>query len=336
MPGLDAPRPTGDRLGCVEHRQVDFRRARRRGRAAAPGTASARGRRRLTRAARSSGVRARVARARTPRRVRAWRPRSCGFAERAVGERDGGQRRDRAEPPRGSMIRPRVAPRLSSASRASTPRRRHRGLATAAASSDSNARRSSTNARAAVLDSLALDREPGADTPGKLRLLRIERGRHPTDLPQRHPSLEVALQSATRLRGLARVDAVEKERLCEVVALRVQEQPRPQVVVLALEVLGVVAQPVRLEHVSVDEDARMEERGAEEGGPANLRSSRSASRGACPACPTRRAQSPRFRRRRRASPTPCAGAAVRAVSGTRRRRRRAVRRTVLELPPGRG
>ncbi len=39
---LDAPRPAGDGAGGVDHRQVDLRAARRRGRGAAPGTASAR------------------------------------------------------------------------------------------------------------------------------------------------------------------------------------------------------------------------------------------------------------------------------------------------------
>ena len=115
---------------------------------------------------------------------------------------------------------------------------------------------------------LTLDGEPGTDSPRELRLLRIEPGCHATHLPQRHAALEVALQTATRLRGLACVDAIEKERLGEVVAVCMREQPRPQLVVLALEVRGVVAKPVCLEHLPVDEDARMEERGAEERSPA--------------------------------------------------------------------
>ena len=124
----------------------------------------------------------------------------------------------------------------------------------------SNAREEIDVRPCGVLDALALDRKPGADTPGELRPLGIEIGRHATDLPQRHPPLEVALEIATRLRGLAGVDAIEDERLGEVVTVRVREQPRPQVVVLALEVFRVVPQAVRLEHLAVDEDARMEER----------------------------------------------------------------------------
>ena len=63
------------------------------------------------------------------------------------------------------------------------------------------------------------------------------------------------------------MNALEHERLTQVVALGMREQPRPEVVVLTLEEGRVVAQAVRVESLAVDENCRMEERRAEQGVP---------------------------------------------------------------------
>ena len=63
------------------------------------------------------------------------------------------------------------------------------------------------------------------------------------------------------------MNAFEHERLMQVVAVRMRKQPRPEVVVLALEEGWVVAEAVRVESLAVDENRRMKERRAEQGVP---------------------------------------------------------------------
>src|SRR3972149_3003042 len=63
----------------------------------------------------------------------------------------------------------------------------------------------------------------------------------PHALAQRNPKLELTLDVPPSLRRLARVRAVEEQRLCEVVAVCDLEQTRPQVEVLAIATLGVAA-----------------------------------------------------------------------------------------------
>ena len=64
------------------------------------------------------------------------------------------------------------------------------------------------------------------------------------------------------------MDALVDQNVLEVVAVGEFEDPGPQVVVLALEERRVVAKPVALEHLAVDENGRMEERRAEQSVPA--------------------------------------------------------------------
>ena len=66
------------------------------------------------------------------------------------------------------------------------------------------------------------------------------------------------------------MDAVEDERLLDVVALAESKDTGPELVVLALEELGVVPQARALEQLTVDEHARVEEGRAEKGRPADL------------------------------------------------------------------
>ena len=67
---------------------------------------------------------------------------------------------------------------------------------------------------------------------------------------------------------------LQDERLGEILAVGELEQPRPEVVVLALEKRRVVTKAVVVEQLAVDEHGRMEERGAEERVPANRQSAR--------------------------------------------------------------
>ena len=109
-------------------------------------------------------------------------------------------------------------------------------------------------------------RSPAApQEPRRLGLRRPELGRKARDLAQRHLPLEGLLDVAAPQRRLPRVDALEDERLGEIPAVGKLEQPRPEVVVLALEKGRVVTKAVVVEQLAVDEHGRMEERGAEEG-----------------------------------------------------------------------
>ena len=107
--------------------------------------------------------------------------------------------------------------------------------------------------RSRILEPPFFDRKACTDAPRELRPLGWQVRSDPPDLAQRHALLERPLQPAARLRGLTGMHAIEHERLGQVVAVGMREQPRPEVVVLTLEVLGVVAQAVPLEHLAVDE-----------------------------------------------------------------------------------
>ena len=109
-------------------------------------------------------------------------------------------------------------------------------------------------------------RSPAApQEPRRLGLLRPELGCEARDLSQRHLPLKGLLDVAAAQRRLPRMDALQDERLGEIPAVGELEQPRPEVVVLALEKGRVVTKAVVVEQLAVDEHGRMEERGAEEG-----------------------------------------------------------------------
>ena len=101
--------------------------------------------------------------------------------------------------------------------------------------------------------------------PRRLGLRGPELRRKARDLPQRHLPLEGLLDVAPPQRRLPRMDALQDERLGEIPAVGELEQPRPEVVVLALDKGRVVTKAVVVEQLAVDEHGRMEERGAEEG-----------------------------------------------------------------------
>ena len=110
----------------------------------------------------------------------------------------------------------------------------------------------------------------GSDLPGKVDVVGRELRGHASDLAPRDLELEVALNVASALRRLLGMDAVEEKRLRLVGAVADDEQPRPEVVILALEIARVVAQTLALEQLTIDEHGRMEEGRAEEEMPAHL------------------------------------------------------------------
>ncbi len=171
-----------------------------------------------------------------------------------------------------------------------------------------------------------LDLLSRADTPGELDLFRRELGGNGGDRAPSHAQLALTLKLPAPLRRLLGVDAVEDERIGDVGAVRDVEQPRPELVVLTLFEPRVVAQLVALEDVPVDDDGGMEERRAEERGPAHLRRQRRASRASSRHVTPRRARAPQSRRRPRSAPLGAARAGARAASASRRRPRRAERR----------
>lgn len=100
------------------------------------------------------------------------------------------------------------------------------------------------------------------------RPLRVHVGRRAPNLAQGNATLKVTLHVAPLQRRLPRMDALQHERLAEIDTLRSRcEQSRPEVVVLALEELGVVAQPPK--RFAVGQHGRVEERRAEEGMPSD-------------------------------------------------------------------
>ena len=141
----------------------------------------------------------------------------------------------------------------------------------------------------------------------------VSRGASVADLPERDAPLAVALEVRATGRGLRGVPAVEDERLGEVVAVRDREEPRPEVVVLALaRTTCRSAARARSSTLAVDDDRRVEERRREERRPAHGARRPPASGGRGRAARRRRGRPSRFRRPPPAGPTPSAPRAARA------------------------
>ena len=107
--------------------------------------------------------------------------------------------------------------------------------------------------------------------PCQLGTVRPQAGRDAHDLAQRNLALERALEIAAPLRGLARVHALEQQRLAEIPPFGDTQQPRPEVVVLAFGELRVVAKAAAIERPAVDDHRRVEERAREQQLPADVR-----------------------------------------------------------------
>ena len=105
-------------------------------------------------------------------------------------------------------------------------------------------------------------RNPLADTdpPCELHL----RGGQPrcdsADHPSRDPELTFALELSTPLRRLLWMNAVQDERIRQVVALGHVEQAGPQLVILALLEARVVPERMAFEDLALDENGRVEKR----------------------------------------------------------------------------
>jgi hypothetical protein len=112
-------------------------------------------------------------------------------------------------------------------------------------------------------------RQPASRAPRELGPLAGESRLERLDLPQRHLAPARVLQLRPPRRCLRLVLTVEDECFRDVVAFGDLEQPRPEVVVLALRERGVVAQAVTLEDRAIDEHRRVEEGGREERRPAD-------------------------------------------------------------------
>ena len=93
------------------------------------------------------------------------------------------------------------------------------------------------------------------------------------DLTERHATLALALKLRPSRGRLRLVLPIQNERIGDVVSVGDGEQPRPQVVVLAFAERRVVAQPVGVEHGTIDDDRGMEERRREERRPSHGRRS---------------------------------------------------------------
>ena len=120
-----------------------------------------------------------------------------------------------------------------------------------------------------VLQLGGLERLAGPEAEGEAAPAGREVGHVAADLAYRDPPLELTLEVPASARRLPGVDAVEDERLSDVVAVRDREQPRPQVVVLALGELRVVAKLVPGKGLPVEEHAWVEEGRREERSPAD-------------------------------------------------------------------
>ena len=229
VPGLDAPRPAGDRLGCVDHRQVDLLERgdaieQRRPVRSRLGEDGGHARSRCRHAPRATASQDSASR-------RALRARTL-LRDRRVDEMSGKRRVEASRlaqhEPTGRALGPRVRAGPAFAPPLRGPRRLpYAGLE----------RTHELDERPnGLLGALTLDGSPAPTRHASSDCSAISPGATRSISRQRHAALEVALQTATRLRGLACVDAIEKERLGEVVAVCMREQPRPQLVVLALEV----------------------------------------------------------------------------------------------------
>ncbi len=104
-----------------------------------------------------------------------------------------------------------------------------------------------------------------ADAPGRIG---IDPRSDPRDLAQTDLPLKRALEVTPPQRGLRGMHALQDEHGGEVVAVGEGEQPRPKVVILALEEGRVVPQVVCRQRLAVNEHRRMEERRAEQRVPA--------------------------------------------------------------------
>ena len=211
-------RPRRGRPPSARRRSPSDRASRRarRGRRAAPGTASARARRRSPGRARSTSSLTRRAACRAAASGDAVRGEAGDRTDRASRARPLRTRRERA----GTNSRGRDAPVGAASARADAPQ---------------------AHARLGVLAELRCDAR---------------------DLPQRRPAAGrtrcTSPAPPRRLRRHGRASARAARRGSR--RRQSCEQPRPEVVVLALEKRRVVAQPVLVEHLAVDEHGRMEER----------------------------------------------------------------------------
>ena len=255
MPRLDPPRPPGDRTRRVDDDEVDLGKL--------GDTIEQRGpiRRRLGED--RGDTDRRICRLREPLEPRR-RLAPARFAFDGRAPCDVRPRSPRSPGRAGRRGRESVPARV--------PMRRAPGRASARAAdsrtppSPPNACTSSTKASAAASTSPA-DRLPRPYAPGELGALRVELGRDRRDLAQRNLLLELPLEVSSAVRRLSGVNAVEQQRLPQVVPVGVSKQPRPEVVVLALEIRRVVPKSVPVEQLAVDEHARVVEGRAEEGRP---------------------------------------------------------------------
>ena len=164
----------------------------------------------------------------------------------------------------------------ANAARVSVPRSSPRAVASAQAAARraslppcrrSNASTSSPSASAASAAEPGGSSRPEPTSHASSARSSLDPGDELGDLPERDPPLAGALEVRPARRRLCGVAPVEDEGIAEVVAVRDREEPRPEVVVLALAERGVVAEPVRVEHLAVDHHRRVEERRREERRP---------------------------------------------------------------------
>ena len=110
------------------------------------------------------------------------------------------------------------------------------------------------------LDVVRRDPLADADPPCELHLRGGQRRCDSADHPSRNPELAFALELSTPLRRLLGMDAIEDERIGQVVAFGHVEQARPELVVLALLEARVVPERMAFEDLALDENGRVEER----------------------------------------------------------------------------
>ena len=121
------------------------------------------------------------------------------------------------------------------------------------------------------IDSVACDLPAAAQAPRELCLLAAQVGCDASDLAQSDLALKRLLQPGAAERGLPGMHSLEHERLREVRTLTARQQPRPQLVVLALRVRRVVPQLSAIDAISIHQHRRVEERRAEQREPTDAR-----------------------------------------------------------------